>query len=455
MILAGAALALALSAPAAAESRLHGAALELLKRGIAFRTVAGPGNQSRAYAEHLKGVLAAGGYRDSEVTIEDFGDTAFLIARYPGTDPKKKPLVVSGHLDVVEARREDWTRDPFTAVVENGWIHGRGALDNKFEVSVVVTLLADLRRRGWKPGRDVVLALSGDEETTLASTAVLAQRLKGAELVLNTDGGGGGLRDGKPTPYGVQGAEKTYADFRVLVTDAGGHSSRPTPGNAIYRLARALERIEAYRFPVQWNDITRGAFAAEGATTPGPIGAAMRRFAADPLDADAVATLAADLDANTGLRTTCVATMLAGGHAANALPQRAEATVNCRIFPGTSSESVRRTLAEAIGDATATVERLPDGSLDAPASPVRADVMAAVTKAVHARYPGLAVAPSQDAGASDSMHFRAVGIPSYGVAGVVMDPAEHFAHGLNEKAPVSAIDGSLAHWEALLRDLAK
>jgi carboxypeptidase PM20D1 len=433
---------------------LHDQALELLKKGIAFRTVKGAG-QTPAYAAYLKGVLVAAGYKPDDVVIEPMADTAFLIARYAGTDPKKKPLVISGHMDVVEANPSDWTRDPFTPVVENGFIYGRGAVDDKFDVSMVVAVLAKLKREGWKPGRDVVLALSGDEETVMATTAELARRLKTAELVLNTDGGGGGLKDGKPTPYGIQGAEKTYADFTVTFSDPGGHSSRPTPTNAIYRLGRALDKLAAYRFPTMQNEITKAALAAEAPSAPGPIGDALKRFAADPKDQAAVETLSTDPDYNPTLRTTCVATMISGGHAPNALPQKASATVNCRIFPGTPSAGVRQTLIDVIGDPTAVVTRLEDGAIDSPPSPLRPDVMAAVTKAVHARYPGLPIVPSQDNGASDSMYFRAAGVPSYGVSGLFMEQGQSFIHGLNEKAPVAGIDGDLAHWDSILRDLAK
>jgi acetylornithine deacetylase/succinyl-diaminopimelate desuccinylase-like protein len=341
-------------------------------------------------------------------------------------------------------------------VVEGGYIHGRGAEDNKFDVSVVVATLAKLRREGWRPGRDVILALSGDEETAMRTTAELARRLKGAELVLNDDGGGGVLdAAGKPVAYGIQGAEKTYADFEVTFTDPGGHSSRPTPTNAIYRLARALDRIAAHRFPAMSNEITRAELAAAAVNTPGELGAAMTRFAADPADAAAIATLGADPNYDPMLRTTCVATMLSAGHAPNALPQKATATVNCRIFPGVASESVRRTLEALVADPTATVTRNDDGSIDAPASPLRPDVMAAVEKAVHARYPGLPIVPSQATGATDSMYFRAQGVPSYGVSGMFMKEGESFAHGLDEKAPLATLDGDLAHWDTLLRELAR
>ena len=446
------------TAPALASPKvdpaLHDQALETLKRGIAFRTVAGSG-QTPAYAAYLKGLLVAAGYKDSDIRIEPMNGTAFLIARYPGVDPKAKALIINGHMDVVEAKAADWTRDPFTPVIENSYIYGRGATDNKFDVSMVVTALTKLRREGWKPRRDVILALSGDEETMMSTAAVLAQRLKGAELVLNVDGGGGSMQDGKPVAYGIQGAEKTYADFSLTVTDSGGHSSRPTPTNAIYRLARALSKLEAYRFPTMSNEITRGSFAAAAQNTPGELGAAMAKFATDPNDTGAIATLSANLSTNPTLRTTCVATPLSGGHAPNALPQRAEATVNCRIFPGTASESVRQTLAQIIDDPSIAVTRQNDGAIDAPASPIRPDLLAAITKAVNARYPGLPIVPSMDSGATDSMYFRAVGIPSYGVSGMFANTGESFIHGLNEKAPLATLDGALAHYDILFRELAK
>ena len=433
---------------------LNAQALEILKRGIAFRTVAG-GDQMVPYAEYLKSVLVDGGYKADEITIEPMAGTAFLIARYPGKDPKKKPIVISGHMDVVEARPEDWSRDPFIPVIEGGYIYGRGASDNKFDVSVIVATLAKLRREGWKPGREVILALSGDEETVMATTAVLAARLKGAEMVLNVDGGGGSIISGKPVVYGIQGAEKTYADFEITITDPGGHSSRPTATNAIYRLGKALDKLAAYRFPAMQNEITKGSMLAASASMAGVIGDALRRYANNPGDTEAMEILSKDPNQNPGLRTTCVATMISGGHAANALPQKASATVNCRIFPGTPAASVRQTLVQVIADPSATVTRMADGSVDSPASPLRADVIAAVTKAVHARFPGVPIVPSQQSGATDSMHFRAVGIPSYGVSGMFTRPGESFSHGLNEKAPLDTLDGSLTHHESLLRDLAK
>jgi acetylornithine deacetylase/succinyl-diaminopimelate desuccinylase-like protein len=341
-------------------------------------------------------------------------------------------------------------------VVENGYVYGRGSVDDKFDVSMVVTVLSKLKREGWKPGRDVVLTLSGDEETMMQTARKLAQDWKGAEMVLNGDGGGGQLsEDGKPVFYGLQAAEKTYADFSITVTNPGGHSSRPGATNAIYQLSRDLDRLAAYQFPVMSSEITMAAFKASAPNTPGPTGEALRAYVANPKDERAIATLTADPDFVGQLRTTCVATMINGGHATNALPQKVTANVNCRIFPGTPSEEVRQTIVKVLADPEAKVERQNDGAIDAPASPLRPDVMAAVTKAVHARYPGLPVVPSMAAGATDSMFFRALGIPAYGVAGLFMKSSDDFAHGLNERAPVAAIDGALAHWEVLLKELAR
>ena len=444
-----------LAAPAKPDPALHAQALELLTKGIAFRTVI-PGDQVQPYAEYLKGELVKAGFKPDEVKIEPVEGSATLTARYAGTDPKKKPIIIIDHMDVVEAKASDWTRDPFKPVVENGYVYGRGSVDDKFDVSIVISVLSKLKREGWKPGRDVILTLSGDEETLMHTARKLAQDWKGAEMVLNGDGGGGQLaEDGKPVFYGLQAAEKTYADFTITVTNPGGHSSRPGKTNAIVQLAKDLERLDAYKFPVMSSEITTAAFKATAPSVPGPTGEALRRYVANPKDQAAIDILSADPDYVGQLRTTCVATMISGGHAPNALPQKAEAGINCRIFPGTPSEEVRQTIVKAIADPEAKVTRQNDGSIDAPASPLRPDVMAAVTKAVHARYPGLTIVPSMSAGATDSMFFRALGIPAYGVAGLFMKSSDDFAHGLNERAPVDAIDGALAHWEVLLKELAK
>ena len=434
---------------------LHEQALGILQKSIGFRTVAGAG-QVPAYAEYLQGVLVEAGFSPNDITIEPVGDSATFVAHYRGTDSRKKPLVVIGHMDVVEAKREDWKRDPFTAVIENGYVFGRGAVDNKFELSIITAAVGKLKRQGWKPRRDVILAFSGDEETAMVTTRKLAQQFKNAELVLNGDAGGGLLsEEGQPVVYGVQAGEKSYADFKLTVTNPGGHSSRPGKVNAIYQLSQAVNRISSYQFPPLRNELTLAFFKESLPKLSGPTAAAIKSYLANPDDAAAIATLSADSNYVGQLRTTCVATQIDGGHAPNALPQKAVANINCRIFPGVSFAEVQKTLTEVIADPAVELTLPDSGSVVSDASPLRADVMNAVTKAVHARYPGLSIVPSMSAGATDSMHFRAVGVPSYGVSGLFMKDSDEFAHGLDERVPVSAIDGALAHWDSVLKALAK
>jgi acetylornithine deacetylase/succinyl-diaminopimelate desuccinylase-like protein len=428
-------------------------ALEILGKSVSFRTVEGQG-QVPAYAAYLAEVLKARGFSAGDIEIAPHGETATLLARYRG-DGSKKPIVLSGHMDVVEARAGDWGRDPFTMTADKGYLYGRGVEDNKFDVSMMVATLVRLKAEGFRPSRDIILALSGDEETKQATTEVLVGQLKGSELVLNGDAGGGTLAEnGKPIVYNLQAAEKTYADFELSFTNPGGHSARPTKDNAIYALAAALARLAAFEFSVQSSELTREFFRVTGGQTKGELGQAMRRFAADPKDAAAAARLSADPEYIGKVRTTCVATMVNAGHARNALPQRALANVNCRIFPGVSVESVQKTLAQIVGDPKAKVNVI-DNPVTSDASPLRPDVMAAVRKAVDRRFPGLAIAPEMSSGASDSLFFRNAGLPSYGVSALFIKPSDEFSHGLNERVPRAAIAGALDQWHIVLTELAR
>jgi carboxypeptidase PM20D1 len=445
-----AAAATAPKVPADISARMR----EIHAKAISFKTVAGEG-QVPAYAAYLAGVLTAGGFAPEDIKITPLGETAFLVARYPGKDPTAKPLVLSGHMDVVSAFKADWQRDPFTAVAEDGFVFGRGSADNKFGVSSMIATLLWLKSEGYKPRRDIVLALSGDEETTQETTRVLAEQLKNGELVLNSDAGGATLGDdGKPIVYGMQAAEKTYVDFEVSFTNPGGHSSRPRTDNAIYRLARAIDQVADFKFPRQSSELTRAYFRTAGQITPGATGEAMRRYAEDPTDAAAIAILSSQPENVGQLGTTCVATMLQGGHARNALPQRAMVNVNCRVFPGVTIESVKDTLVKVVDDPTAQFTTL-GKPLASDASPLRDDVMKALRKAIDLRAPGLPIAPSMSAGATDSVFFRHVGLPSYGVSGIFMHPKDEFAHGLNERVPLATFDGALIQWRSMLKDLSR
>lgn len=444
----------AVAAPTPVDPAHHAQTLDIWKKMIAIPTVHGRG-QMATMANYVAGLLKQAGFATEDIKIEGSGDDVSLAARYRGTG-KGKPVLLSGHMDVVEARPSDWTRDPFTPVEENGFVYGRGSADMKFGDAILVSTLMKLKAEGFKPSRDIILLLSGDEETAMATTARLAEQYgDNAEILLNADGGGGPLdAQGKPLAFYVQGGEKTYADIEISITNPGGHSSRPGPTNAIADLALAIDRIAAYKFPAQTNEITRAYFKATGKQVGGSLGDAMLRFADNPNDTAATAALRADPEYVGITGTTCVPTMLNGGHALNALPQKATVSVNCRIFPGVSVESVRDTLAKVIENPKATVTIL-DKPLASDASPLRPDLMKAVRKGVDQSFPGLPIVPQMAAGATDSLYFRAKGVPSYGVVGMFMKPEDDFSHGLNERAPVSSIDPALRLMRTLIVDLSK
>lgn len=453
-----------LAAPAAAAPGDAEQARAILMKGVGYDTVLGRGKVP-AYAAYLKSVLVAGGFADSDVAIEPVGETANLHLVWQGKG-KAAPIALAGHMDVVEADPKDWVRNPFVAVEDGGFIFGRGVGDNKFDVSMIVATLVALKSAGFAPSRDVHLFLSGDEETAGVTADLQAKQAKaaGVALLLNSDGGGGEIEKagkadtagtaGKAVNYTLSAAEKTYADYTLTVTNPGGHSSRPTVPNALGQLAAATVKIDGYRFTPQLNEITREALADAGRKTGGKVGAALLAFVANPADATAIAVLRAEPALIGQIGTTCVPTQVSGGHAPNALPQKGVLTVNCRIFPGVTVESVRAELERVVAD-PAVVVKTGQEWVSTPASPLRPDVMAAVTKAVAAAHPGVKAVPGMEAGASDSVYYRALGIPSYGVSGLFMRGEDVFIHGLNERIPVAAIAPALVHWRTLITELAK
>lgn len=448
----------ALAAPAG-HPQAEAQALDLAKQLIALRSVRGEGNKTADALRVVKGALTAAGWSDAQVEIVPVDDTAYLIAMWPGSDAALKPLVISGHMDVVEAKPSDWQRDPFTPVVENGYLFGRGASDMKFDAALATASLIDLRKAGYKPKRTIVLQFSGDEETTMKTGRIIAERLKHAELVINVDGGGGTLDEatGKPLFWTWQGAEKTYNDYQLEVTNPGGHSSAPRPDNAIAQLAGAVERIGSYRFKAELSPLTRAYFeqAARFETDPRLAGA-MRAFAANPQDEAALATLRANPAYVGKVGTTCVPTMISGGHAQNALPQRATANVNCRIFPGHSREEIRAELERVAATPGLKVTDVTgEESVASPASPMRADFIAAAQKALHKVYPGTPIVPSQASGASDSMWYRALGVPSYGASPLFSKDSDDYAHGLNERIALSNLGPAVGYYRSLFTDLSR
>ncbi|QYE33896.1 M20/M25/M40 family metallo-hydrolase [Polymorphobacter sp. PAMC 29334] len=432
-------------------------ALDLAKSAISLRSVRGPGNKTNEVAALYKKALVAGGFRDSDVEITPVDDTSYLIATWPGSDPKLKPLVISGHMDVVEAIPADWKRDPFTPVVENGYLYGRGASDMKLDGTIAIASLIELRREGYRPRRTIVIEFSGDEETVMKTSGIIAEKLSNADLVLNIDGGGGALDEttGKPLYWTWNGAEKTYADFELTVTNPGGHSSTPRPDNAIVQLSQALVRIGAYHFKPEVSDLTRAYFVEAAKYAAPATGAAMRAFAANPADPAAIATLTADPETVGSIGTTCVATMINGGHALNALPQRATANINCRIFPGHKPADIMAELSRVAAEPVVQFKDVSEGSVASAASPMRADFIGAVTRGLNTVYPGVPVFPSQASGASDSMWFRYHHVDSYGASPLFLKGSDDFAHGLNEREPVANIAPAITYYLSVFKDLSK
>ena len=452
------ALLCGLAAPAHADApaNVRADARVILDKIISIPSSAGLG-QVPAVAQYLADRFRAAGFPEDDIHILPSGETASLVVRYRGNGKGGKPILVIAHMDVVTAKPEDWERDPFKLIEEDGYFFGRGTMDVKGEISLITATFLRLKAEKFVPKRDLIIAFSGDEETQMDTARELATKyraLTDAEFALNGDGGGGTLdgETGKPQFYALQGAEKSYASYSLTAHNPGGHSSQPRPDNAIYELADALRALQGYSFPVMWNDWTVGSFKAAAAVTPGELGQAMAKFAANPGDAGAAAVLAKNPALIGRTRTTCVATMLTGGHADNALPQSATATVNCRIFPGTSAAEVRDTLQQVVGDKIEVkVLGEPHSS---PPSPMRSDVMAAVTRAVRASHPGVPIVPDMAPYATDGSVFRGAGIPTYGVSSVFMKEKDEFAHGLNERLPVAAFYAGLDHWYVLLTTLA-
>jgi acetylornithine deacetylase/succinyl-diaminopimelate desuccinylase-like protein len=411
-------------------------------------------------AQRMAARLRAAGFPDSDLHLivePSHPKEGNLVAVLPGTDPRAKAILLLAHIDVVEANRADWERDPFTLVEENGYFYARGSSDDKAQASVWVDTLARFKREGFRPKRTIKMALTCGEETAGAFNG--AQYLASHERALIDAGfglneGAGGLLDehGKPVALNIQAGEKFPQNYRIEVTNPGGHSSRPVKENAIYRLADALVKLRAYDFPVQSNEATRGYFGAMAKLIHDPAAPAMAAFAANPADSRAAATIAAaDAAWNAILRTTCVATMLDGGHATNALPQRAGANVNCRIFPGTSVEDVRRRLEQVIGDRQVKVTTLETRSQIAPPPPLTDAIVGPARKVAAEMWPGVPFVPLMAAGATDAAFMTPAGIPTYGLSGFFSDKEGSHAHGLNERMGVKSLMEGRAYLYRLVK----
>jgi acetylornithine deacetylase/succinyl-diaminopimelate desuccinylase-like protein len=434
----------------------HRKGREIYERAISFQTVQGR-NQSPQLAAYLEQQFRAAGL--TEVTIRPHDDTAALVLRWPAARPSnRKAILLLAHMDVVEARREDWSRDPFRLVEEGGYFYGRGTLDDKQGVTAITTALLRLRSEGFRPNRDIIVLFTGDEEYSGNGADQAANQwldLTTIEYALNADAGGGAyLENGTLLGFGIQTAEKIYQSYTLTATNPGGHSSRPRPDNAIYSLAHTLGRLERHRFEPMLNETTRAYFTHRAESAEAPLRDAIRRWLANPNDAAAADAIEAT-PTEVGLtRTRCVATMLQGGHAENALPQMARATVNCRIFPGVDPASVLATLRQLSAADNVTVEPV-DVARPTNASPLREDVVSAYTAAVRAWHPDAAIVPDMSTGATDGLYFRARGLPVYGVEGAwIVSPVDERAHGRDERLPVRAFYNDIDHWTDLIRRLA-
>lgn len=449
-------VALSAAAAAASPPAPREQARGLLAAAIGYPTQIGNG-QVPKLAAYLAGRFRAAGFPAADVHVLPLGETASLVVRYRGDGSGGRPIALLAHMDVVTARREDWQRDPYTLIEERGYFFGRGTADVKGEVALLTATFLRLKAENFVPTRDLIIAFSGDEETSQATARDLVNRhreLVDAEFALNGDGGGGVLSEqsGAPILYYVQGAEKNYASFELSTHNPGGHSSEPRPDNAIYELAAALEALHRFRFPVMWNDWTIGDFKVAGTVTPGPLGAAMARFGADPHDAAAADELATSPRHVGKTRTTCVATMLTGGHAENALPQSATATVNCRIFPGTTVVEVQSTLQRVVGSKV-EIRQIGEYPMS-DASPLSEAILTAVAHAVAIAHPGARVVPVMAAYATDGAVYRSAGIPTYGVSSLFIKDSDSFQHGLDERIPVESFYAGLVYWDLLLKELA-
>jgi len=445
-------LSAALPAHAATADPHDAKAREIFSKVISYPTSAGLG-QVPAMAAYLAGEFRAAGFPEADIKILPLGDTASLVVRYRGDGTGGRPILLMSHMDVVTAKREDWQRDPFTLVEENGYFYGRGTYDIKNGITALTSTFLRLKSEGFVPTRDLIIYFSGDEETdgkTSKDTLANHRALVDAEFALNSDGGGGTLDEaGRETALSMDTAEKTFASFELTARNPGGHSSQPRAENAIYDLAAALGRLQAYRFPVMWNDTTIAYYKATSKAHTDKVGKAMGAFAQNPNDAAAVDVLTVTPTEVGRIRTTCIPTLLRGGHAENALPQSATATVNCRIFPGVAVAAVGETLKGLVGPGIEV--KVIGEPLASDASPLRADVLDAVTRTVNTLYPGVPVVPSQEPSASDGVFFRAAGIPTYGVDGSFIKESDEFTHGLNERIPVKSFYDDLHYWYLLVK----
>jgi acetylornithine deacetylase/succinyl-diaminopimelate desuccinylase-like protein len=450
--------ALLVLAPLPAQTPWQREALDIFRQLIAVNTTDTASGDNTKAAEAMAGRFREAGYPAADVRVlAPVARKGNLVVRLRGTGAAR-PVLFIGHLDVVEALRSDWSFDPFQLTEKDGFFYGRGTSDMKAEVTTLVSAFLRMKREGFRPTRDLILALTADEEGGTANGVDWLLKnhraLVDAEFAINPDAGGGNIKDGKYLFLSMQAAEKVFISFKLTVTNAGGHSSLPEKENAIYRLAEGLTRLARFQFPVRMFDVTRASFERAAPLYPGQTGADLAALARNPEDAAAAARLSEIPVFNARIRTTCVATMLSGGHAENALPQTATATVNCRFLPVDNAADVEGAVRRALADPKISVSPLAPAK-PVPQRPMNPAVLAAVTAAAAKLWPGLPIVPTMSAGATDSLYLNAAGIPAYGVNGTFTDQDDNRAHGKDERIPVKSFYESLDFMYDLATRLAK
>ena len=445
-ILLGTVAAAALTPAASAQERPDQKAFfEIYKELVETNTTLSVGSCTQAAAQ-IGARLKAAGYADTDITyfaVPDHPKEGGLVAVLKGSNARIKPMLLLAHLDVVEAKREDWTRDPFKLVEEGGYYYARGSTDDKGQAAIWSDAMIRFKTGNYRPKRTIKLALTCGEETTFAFNGAewLAKNkpdLIAAEFALNEGGGGLLTEQGERKTLFLQVGEKAAQNFKLVATNPGGHSSQPTPDNAIYQLSDALKAVQGYEFPIRFTDTTRAFFAGNAAAQPGPMGDAIKRLLANPADTEANAVVSSNKTFHSVLRTTCVATLVDAGHAENALPQRATANVNCRIFPGETVDATLAKLKELAGPKVTVTANQPIRPTAVP--PTLDPKILGPAKAVAAKhFPGTPILPMMSTGATDGVFLEAVGIPVYGVPGMFIGADINGAHGLNERMNVKSL----------------
>jgi len=455
-VLFAAGLTLPLTPAAQALNPQQRLARDVYQELVEINTVTATGDTDRA-AQAMAARLRSAGLPAADVQVLSPGPRkGNLVARLRGSGARK-PILLLAHLDVVEAKREDWSVDPFVLLEQDGYFYGRGTGDDKFMAAAFVANLIRYKQEGFKPDRDIIVVLETDEETLDRDAVGIQWLLKNhrgsidAEFALN-EGGGVSLKDGKPLRIGVQTSEKVPVNYLLEVRNPGGHSSQPTKDNAIYRLAAGLVRLSAYDFPVTLNDTTRAWLERAAPFEEPQVAADMRAVAAGKPDSTAINRLSSKPNYNAQLRTTCVATMLEAGHAFNALPQTARATVNCRVLPGESLDDVQATLMRVLADPNISVTATWKHVASAP-SPLDPEIMQAIEQVSARFWPDVPIIPSMSAGATDGSFLRNAGIPTYGHSGLALDVADLRAHGRDERIPVKSFYDGVEYQYQLVKAL--